>query len=176
MLTSTTPGHGLLFASFLYRRDLFEKQELISFWENQFGLSFTFEPLGNPLIDYYAKEMGGVLSRFFVITSKTYSREYLLSTKLLSLSWEKDWAHENLRRVNVDVGFLSLENFILSTTKNYSHRIYIGQNIFADLTYVFQNGQFQPLPWTYPDYLDADKKDFLTWGRFFLLQNPQNQM
>lgn len=72
--------------------------------------------------------------------------------------------------VNIDIGFLTLENFVLATTKNYSHRIFIGQNIFADLTYHFHQGEFRSLPWTYPDYLDDQKKDFIKWGRSFLLQ------
>ena len=174
MLKTQTPSSGLLFASFLYRRDIFDKKELVFFWERHFGLSFTYEPLFHPLMDYYAKEMGSDLHRFFILTSQSYPREALLSTKLLSLEWEQNWSKNDLRRVNVDIGFLSLENFILSTTKNYSHRVFIGHNIFADLTYVFQKGEFEPLPWTYPDYLDLDKKHFLTWGRGFLLQNGKS--
>jgi hypothetical protein len=174
MLKTQTPSSGLLFGSFLYRRDIFDKKGLVSFWEEQFGPSFTYEPLSHPLVDYYAKEMGSDLHRFFILTSQSYAREALLATKLLSLEWEQNWSKDDLRRVNVDIGFLSLENFILSTTKNYSHRVFIGDNIFADLTYVFQKGEFEPLPWTYPDYLDLDKKHFLTWGRSFLLQNGKS--
>jgi len=171
MLDTLTATNGLLFASFLYRDDLFDEKELLEFWEKQFGLSFLLIPSINPLKNYYAKEMGDRLSRFFVLTSKSFTRDYLLSTKLLSQSWENNWADNKLRRVNVDVGFLTLENFLLSTTKNYSHRIYLGQNIFADLTYIFQKGELKSLPWTYPDYLDEQKKDFFFWGRSFLLQN-----
>ncbi len=63
----------------------------------------------------------------------------------------------------------SLENFVLATTKNYSHRPYLGQNIFADLTYHFHQGQFEFLPWTYPDYRDPKKVEFLSWARSYLL-------
>jgi len=72
--------------------------------------------------------------------------------------------------VNLDIGFLSLENFILATTKNFSHRVYLGQGIFADLTYQFSKGELRAFDWTYPDYLDGQKRDFFTWGRSFLLQ------
>ena len=75
--------------------------------------------------------------------------------------------------VNVDIGFLSAENFILATTKNYAHRIYLGQNIFADLTYQCLDGSFRSLPWTYPDFQDEKKIEFLTWCRSFLLMQSK---
>ena len=174
MLNLTRASEGLLFGSFLYRNDLFNSQSLQLFWEVKFGRSFSLVPSLNPLNDYYSKEMGNDLSRIFFLTTTSFPREFLLSTKLQAIGWELDWSRENGRRVNVDIGFLTLENFILATTKNYSHRVYLGQNIFADLTYHFHQGEFRSFPWTYPDYLDSEKKEFLTWGRSFLLQNRSN--
>lgn len=170
MLETETPSQGLLFASFLYRSDLFSEEEITEFWEKHYNQSFGLCPALNPLAQYYSREMGEPLSRKFFVTSSSCSRETLLSAKLQSLEWEKNWAQDNKRRVNVDIGFLSLENFLLATTKNYSHRVYLGQNIFADLTYYFHEGKFQTLPWTYPDYLDEEKKQFFTWCRSYLLQ------
>ena len=65
------------------------------------------------------------------------------------------------RSVNIDPGYLLYERFVLATGKNYSHRIYVGQGIYADLTLIFQKGAYRPLPWTYPDYADAPMADFL---------------
>lgn len=169
MLTTTEASKGLLFGSFLYRNDLFSQNELTSIWEEKFGKSFSLVPTINPLNLYYTKEMQGPLSRVFFLTCTEFDREHLLSAKILSLDWERSWAQSDKRMVNVDIGFLSLENFLLATTKNYSHRVFIGQNLFADLTYYFHQGELQSLPWTYPDYLDQQKKDFFLWGRSFLL-------
>lgn len=174
MLSIQVPSQGLLFASFLFREDLFTEEMLKDFWEGRFGPSFSIVPSVNPLNDYYAREMGANLSRIFFMTSESFPREFLLSTKLQALDWEKNWSMEESRMVNVDIGFLSLENFLLATTKNYSHRIFIGQNIFADLTYYFHQGDIQSLPWTYPDYLDDEKKQFFLWARSFLLQKRKN--
>lgn len=171
MMETRASSPGLLFGSFLYRHDLHSEESLANFWTDQFGKSFSLIPKQNPLASYYSKEMGENLSRIFFLTSKAYPREYLLSTKLQSLAWEKNWSKSNARMINADIGFLSLENFLLATTKNYSHRIFLGQDIFADLTYYFHQGELQTLPWTYPDYLDQDKKDFFLWGRSFLLQS-----
>ena len=173
MLTTSIASPGLLFGSFLFRSDLHSVEELTHFWEQHFGRSFSLLPEHNPLNHYYSKEMGQSLSRIFFLTATSFARDLLLKVKLQSMDWEKNWSENNLRRVNVDIGFLSLENFILATTKNYSHRVYLGENIFADLTYYFHQGSFQSLPWTYPDFLDPQKKDFLEWGRSFLLQSAK---
>lgn len=170
MLKTTPATQGLLFASFLFRSDLHTVSDLSIFWEKNFGTSFSFAPENNPLSEYYSKEMGEGLSRIFLVSTSLYPREYLLSAKLLSLEWEKSWAVDGKRMVNADIGFLCLENFLLATTKNYSHRIYLGQNIFADLTYQYVQGELQTLPWTYPDYVDSKKIEFFTWLRSYLLQ------
>ena len=69
---------------------------------------------------------------------------------------ESKYSRDDRRRVNLDPGYLLRERFVLATGKNFSHRIYIGRRIYADLTLIFTKGVFQTLPWTYPDY--ADKK------------------
>jgi hypothetical protein len=74
---------------------------------------------------------------------------------------EQDMAHEGRRPINLDPGYLTAAQFVLATGKNYSHRIYLGQGIYADLTLVFAGGAFQPLAWTYPDYRDGVLQGFL---------------
>lgn len=169
MLSTHPTQPGLLFASFLFRTDLHKESDLKKLWEDQYGSSQFFHPSQNPLIDYYAKEMGEGLGRFLAVTENRFPRSELLQSKLLSLRWENDFAVEARRMVNIDTGLLSLENFLLATTKNYSHRIFIGNDLFADLTFEFKNGKFQTLPWTYPDYLDPEKMEFLTSARKRLL-------
>ncbi|OPX20432.1 MAG: hypothetical protein BZ151_03750 [Desulfobacca sp. 4484_104] len=50
---------------------------------------------------------------------------------------------------------------MLATGKNYVHRLYLDQGIYGDLTLVYQQGRFQPLPWTYPDYANPPLLDLL---------------
>ena len=54
--------------------------------------------------------------------------------------------------MNIDPGYVALEHMVLATTKGYSHRVYLGQGIFADLTLIYDNGTYRSLPWTYRDY------------------------
>ena len=175
MLSLSPPTQGLLFFGILFRSDLFEVDLFQKKIEDLFGKIISFSPEFNPSANYYSKEMGEAskLKRIFFLTSAPYPREFLLSTKLLSLDWENSWSQDSKRMVNVDIGFLSAENFILATTKNYAHRIYLGQNIFADLTYQCAEGRFQTLPWTYPDFQDQVKVDFLNWCRTFLLMQSK---
>jgi hypothetical protein len=54
--------------------------------------------------------------------------------------------------LNIDPGYLSLEHVILATTKGYTHRPYLRDGIYADLTLIYQKGSYRALEWTYPDY------------------------
>ena len=172
MLNPSPPSHGLLFFSVLFRSDLFSFNTIEDRIAQLYGEAIRFKPKFNPLVSYYEKEMGigSPLERYFFVSPDPKPREFLLSTKLLSLNWERDWSVDQKRQVNIDVGFISLENLILATTKNFSHRVYLGQSIYADLTYVAQDGTFNVLPWTYPDYKDQEKIDFFNWCRSFILQ------
>jgi hypothetical protein len=74
---------------------------------------------------------------------------------------EDHYAHKGRRRVNIDPGYMLRERFVLASGKNFSHRIYIGEGIYADLTLIYQKGSFKKLPWTYPDYSDNGMLKFL---------------
>jgi len=169
MLKTLPTPPGLLFGSFLYSSDHHSEKELLKLWTEAYGPSELVTPGFNPLIEYYSKEMPGELRRFLVTTHETFLRTELLKAKLLTLEWERKFALHDKRTVNIDIGFLSLENFLLATTKNYSHRVFLGHDIFADLTFEFKQGQFRSLPWTYPDYQDPEKIAFLTESRNRLL-------
>jgi hypothetical protein len=56
------------------------------------------------------------------------------------------------RRVNIDPGYMSQAHLILATGKGYTHRPYLRDGIYADLTLIYSGKSFQSLPWTYPDY------------------------
>jgi hypothetical protein len=56
------------------------------------------------------------------------------------------------RPVNLDPGLLTLEALNLATTKPHYHRLYLSKGVFGELTLIYRQGGFEPLPWTYPDY------------------------
>ena len=105
--------------------------------------------------------MGPSLYRQTASFEELVGSDSLAEIKLFSNEIEKRFAHENHRRVNIDPGFLTEERFVLATGKNYTHRIYLREGIFADLTLIYQKGSFNVLPWTYPDYRESELLHFL---------------
>ncbi|OGV98048.1 MAG: hypothetical protein A3I04_04110 [Nitrospinae bacterium RIFCSPLOWO2_02_FULL_39_110] len=104
--------------------------------------------------DYYNKEMGNDLKREFICFRDLIKRDKLAEIKIKTNEIESDFADPSTgnRHINIDPGYISAENVILATTKNWGHRPYLKDGIYAELTYRFQKGSLNPLEWTYPDY------------------------
>ncbi|MFZ7124639.1 MAG: DUF4416 family protein [Desulfobacterales bacterium] len=112
--------------------------------------------------DYYAAEMGAPLYRRMMSFRNWVAQDTLSGIKLRTNALEAEYADEDSRRrVNIDPGYLLPERFVLASGKNFTHRIYIGKGIYADLTLTYRKGEFQCLPWTYPDYADHRIQSFL---------------
>jgi hypothetical protein len=103
---------------------------------------------------YYEPEMGAPLVRRMLAFKKLIRQSELPAIKLTTNRLEETYSQHGKRRVNIDPGYLLLERLVLASGKNFSHRIYIGQGIYADLTLIYRHGAFEKLPWTYPDYAD----------------------
>lgn len=127
----------------------FGEIEMVSPW---FAFDYT---------SYYEAEMGGPLFRRVIVFKTLIQQTALPDIKAITNAIELQYTRDHKRIMNIDPGYLLLERFVLATGKNYTHRIYIGKGFYADLTLIFQNGSFQPLPWTYPDYADPTMKAFL---------------
>ncbi len=103
--------------------------------------------------EYYESEMGEKLMRSWLVTEQLKPLEQLADIKNFARKLEaKQLNSKGRRRINIDPGFLTLSNFVLATTKNFGHRIYLKDNIYAEVTLIYQNKSYQPLNWTYPDY------------------------
>ncbi|MCK4715406.1 MAG: DUF4416 family protein, partial [Candidatus Marinimicrobia bacterium] len=62
---------------------------------------------------------------------------------------------------NIDPGYLTPAKLVLFSAKNFSHRIYTGSGIFAEVTMLYAHGEFVRLPWTYSDYYWEENLNFL---------------
>jgi len=105
---------------------------------------------------YYDSEMGGNLSRMFLLFEPLLHRDLLPDIKLKTNAIERLLSASGKRTVNIDPGYIALEHVILATTKGYSHRVYLNKGVYADLTLMFQNGTYRALEWTYPDYRETE--------------------
>jgi hypothetical protein len=119
---------------------------------------------------YYEEEMGPGLFRRMTFFKEPVPSDGLVQIKHHAQGLEDRFRDLQGRRTcNVDPGLLSLENFILSTHKAYSHRIYLGEGVYAEVTLVFHKGSYRPLQWTYPDYASEDMIGLLNLARGILL-------
>ncbi|MBP1696978.1 MAG: putative GTP-binding protein [Deltaproteobacteria bacterium] len=111
------------------------------------------ERLPFDLTDYYTPEMGKALFRHFITFERLIPIPILPDIKQATNRLEeKIAAPDGKRRINIDPGYMCLEHVILATTKGYTHRPYLRDGIYADLTLIYRHKSFQPLEWTYPDY------------------------
>ena len=74
------------------------------------------------------------------------------------------------RPVNLDPGIIEPAKLVLARTKNFSHRIYIGRKMYAEVTLVFDKGAWCPLRYTYPDYRQQVYFEFFSEVRETLLR------
>jgi len=118
---------------------------------------------------YYQKEMGKGLLRQWLGLKGTVPSDRLADLKLAAISRERTLSLDGKRQVNIDPGLLSLHSLVLASTKNFAHRVYLRDGIHAEVTLIFQAGQFRPLEWTYPDYRTETCLRFLTACREELL-------
>jgi hypothetical protein len=110
------------------------------------------EPFDFTFTDYYKKEMGSDLVKQFYSFEKLIQPDMLADIKKATVSIESDFSISGKRAVNLDPGYLEESKLVLASTKNFSHRIYLRDNIWAEVTMRFSRGEFITHPWTYPDY------------------------
>ncbi|MFH1238602.1 MAG: DUF4416 family protein [bacterium] len=103
--------------------------------------------------DYYEEEMGINLKRKFLSFSRLVQPEQLPEIKLYTNELEKELSDTKSRRkINIDPGYITAAKLVLATTKDYQHRLYLADGIFAEVTLRFKDGSFRSWEWTYPDY------------------------
>lgn len=129
--------------------------------------------------DYYNEQTGNNIKRQFV------SLEYLINPgELADIKHKTNGLERQLagllaldlpRPANLDPGIIESSKLVLATTKNYSHRIYIGKQMYAEVTLIFDKGAWQPLPYTYPDYRLAYYHEFFSKVRTKLLEQLKSK-
>lgn len=128
---------------------------------------------------YYEASMGaGLLKRYWAF-DQLQSPDQLAAIKRLTITLEEaviaSKQYEEVRPLNLDPGFLGLGKFVLATTKDQSHRIYLHGGIFAEVTLRFHDGEFEPRPWTYPDWQLPQVFQFLKQARQLFAHRRQQK-
>jgi Domain of unknown function (DUF4416) len=118
---------------------------------------------------YYEKTMGSTVTKRFFVMDGIREPDILPVTKRQTIALEQELIaskkYPELRPLNLDPGLLLLGKFLLATTKDQSHRIYLQDGIYAEVTLRYTKSEFEPWPWPYADYREPLVRSFLASAR-----------
>lgn len=131
--------------------------------------------------DYYTAEMGAPLKRLFLSFERLIKPDEISAIKVKTNQIEQEFSHHRdchapsiragarndsektvSRPVNLDPGYVDNSKLVLASAKDYAHRIYLKDGIYAEVTlqYSASKHSFQPGQWTYPDYQTQPYLDY----------------
>ncbi|MDD5495550.1 MAG: DUF4416 family protein [Candidatus Omnitrophica bacterium] len=153
MGTAHIPSKVKLFTGLIYGDEEI-LQEVKTALESKFRNSIAYEsaPLEFTYTNYYNEEMGGNLKRRFISFKDHVPLEDIYKKKIGANNVERAFSESGRRRVNIDPGYIDLAKLVLFSTKDYSHRIYLADGIYAEITLIYKDRHFNHMGWTYPDY------------------------
>lgn len=118
---------------------------------------------------YYTASMGAGLKKRLLVFDQLRPSDILPDVKNFTIGLEAEFARNGhfpeARPLNLDPGLLQLGKFLLATTKDQGHRIYLRDGIYAEVTLRFEGGHFECWPWTYADYREPALREFLEEAR-----------
>jgi hypothetical protein len=121
---------------------------------------------------YYDSTMGTGLSKRFLIFEPIVQADCLPEVKRTTITLENKMSqsaqYPEIRPLNLDPGLIQLGKFLLASTKDQAHRVYLRDDIFAEVTLRFEGGAFEVWPWTYADYREPAVREFLAQARQLL--------
>jgi hypothetical protein len=124
--------------------------------------------------EYYNDQMGPQILRNFLAFEDLVDPGRLAEIKHQTNDLEKKLAEQFKalwpRPVNLDPGYLEPAKLVLASTKNFSHRIYIGQNMYAEVTLMFHRGAWRSFEFTFPDFKEDRYHEFLRRVREHLVR------
>lgn len=154
---------ALLFCGLMYQ-DQGGYEKAIAILQKRFGKSdCTGEEYSFDFTDSYLKEFGPNLKKRFVVFKKIIGRKELPSIKIWCCSIEKKLGKEGKRRVNIDPGYITPNNIVVASTKEFPHRIYLDKGIFGDVQLVLKREEAIGFEHTFADYIK--QKDFFLQQR-----------
>jgi len=153
------PEPALLFIGTLYTHsETFDRVKALL--ENDLGeILFISPSMPWDYSSYYRNELGWPIFRQFIFFKDIFNPGAIADIKLQTISLEEMLSVNGRRTINLDPGYLSLAKVVLASTKNYSHRIYLGKGIYGEVTLIYQNNTYNPHLFTYRDYQEKEYID-----------------
>ncbi len=158
------PPPGRLVVSIIYS-SFDALAEALSILEGRFG-RVQIETTEIPCAEeaFYKEEMGdGLLRRFFCF-ERPVPRDALVDLKRTCSKIEPRFADHSgdyiFRTVNIDPGIMSPANLVMASHREYNHRVYLRDGVYAETTLIYARDRFVRLPWTSPDFCHGEALDF----------------
>src|SRR5262249_41660886 len=111
--------------------------------EEAFGpVALASEPYAFDQTRYYERSMGAGLRKQLWAFAEPVEADRLPALKLATNALERELAggRPEPRPINLDPGYLALGKFVLATTKDQAHRLYLRDGVFAEVTLQYQDG------------------------------------
>lgn len=127
---------------------------------------------------YYEKETGGEILKKFITVEKLINPDKISDIKLKTNKMEEKLAGNAgglSRPVNLDPGYIEPSKLVLASTKNFSHRIYIGKKIWAEVTLVYNKGKWISFDYTFPDHKEDRYHGFFSQVREKVVEQLKEQ-
>jgi len=161
----TPPERVMLFAGFLFNDTSILEKSLELLTKLYGDILFKSQQINWNYSEYYNNELGKNILRQFVFFKNLIDPANIVDIKIQTNKFEEMFLDNNRRRINIDPGYMSLAKIVLATTKNYSHRIYLGRGIYAEVTLIYKNNTFIPFFYTYKDYRGKEYIDIFLKAR-----------
>jgi len=161
----TPPERVMLFAGFLFNDTLILEKSLELLTKLYGDILFKSQQINWNYSEYYNNELGKNILRQFVFFKNLIDPANIVDIKIQTNKFEEMFLDNNRRRINIDPCYMSLAKIVLATTKNYSHRIYLGKGIYAEVTLIYKNNTFIPFFYTYKDYRGKEYIDIFMKAR-----------
>ena len=120
------------------------------------AIAFTSPDFAFDQTKYYEATMGTGLRKRLLVFDALVPADCLPDVKRAAIALENELAASGRfpesRPLNLDPGLVQLGKFLLASTKDHAHRVYLRDGIFAEVTLRFQGGAFEFWPWTFADY------------------------
>lgn len=176
-MSKPTPAESVKLAASIFYADRHVLKETLEGLSGKYGgVDFISLEMSFNYTDYYSKEMGSSLNRRFAFFEALMRPDALPDVKIFTNRMEETFSADGQRRVNIDPGYISKAHFILATGKGYSHRPYLRDGIYADLTLIYKEKSFHSLPWTYPDYAEKKVIEIFNRVRAKYTEHQRSQM
>jgi len=165
MGNAAKPAAVKLFAAVMYRPDFDLRLALAPLVSAYGAIESSYGPVEFSWSDYYEEEMGAGLLKYYALFKEPLDRARLPEIKNRANAIELEFSVDGRRAANIDPGYLSKDKLVLASTKDFYHRLYLGDGIFGEVTLHYRKGGFRHFSWTYPDYQEPGLSKFLEAAR-----------